>query len=195
MAKKHRSAFYQKVIIGGTICCRFLKKITEIGNVNGNLCIFFNCVRLTPAELFAKIFTWDLMGKPTSVRLFWGVLYIDISIRYPKFSRKISSRGILRFRYPEDIQLAAVVLSTHRKKWNFTPMAKTEFCVHCTAVSVPVPIDDDVQLTMKWKPLLFKPEFFSVWKNSPASYFRHPTNSFTSPYQAAAHYSGQMMAY
>ena len=39
-----------------------------------------------------------------------------ISIIYPNFFRDISSRGNFRFRYPEDIQLEAVVLGTKRKK-------------------------------------------------------------------------------
>ena len=39
-----------------------------------------------------------------------------ISIIHPNFFRDISSRGNFRFRYPEDIQLEAVVLGTKRKK-------------------------------------------------------------------------------
>ena len=70
MAEKRRSAFSRKVIIGETVRCRFFKKITEIGNEIAYLCIFFKCLRQTPAELLAKTLTWDLMGKPTSVRFF-----------------------------------------------------------------------------------------------------------------------------
>ncbi len=40
----------------------------------------------------------------------------NISIDIPSFLGECLLEGIFRFRYPEDIQLAAVVLSTHRKK-------------------------------------------------------------------------------
>jgi len=63
MAKKHRSAFSQKVIIGGTICCRFFKKITEIGNVSGHLCIFFQLCASNPRGVIRKNLYMGPYGK------------------------------------------------------------------------------------------------------------------------------------
>jgi hypothetical protein len=46
----------------------------------------------------------------------------SISIRYPGFSKGISSRGIFRFRYPEDPISASRAPIEKNEEMNFTPV-------------------------------------------------------------------------